>query len=77
MQLYESVQHGCHEARQLSYVTNPTNRFLEWLRLPGDALFVLGGVLPLLWLCWLGVRHLGQGSTEKAGTLFTEDDPAL
>ncbi len=73
LQLYESVQHGYYEARQASYLTNPTNRFLEWLRLPGDALFILGGVLPLLWLCWLGVRHRGQGSTAQEGTLFTEE----
>ena len=30
---------------------------LEWLRLPGDALFILGGVLPVLYLAWLGVRR--------------------
>lgn len=39
LQLYESVNHGYYEARELSFLTNPTNRFLEWLRLPGD--FVL------------------------------------
>ncbi len=26
---------------------------LEWLRLPGDAVLILGGVLPLIYLCWL------------------------
>lgn len=76
LQLYESVQHGYYEARQLSYLTNSANRFLEWLRLPGDAVFILGGVLPLLWLCWLGVRHRGQGPGEAASTLFIEEDPA-
>lgn len=73
LQLYESVQHGYYEARQLSYLTNSSNRLLEWLRLPGDVLFILGGVLPLLWLCWLGVRHRGQGPGEEASTLFIEE----
>ena len=27
------------------------------MRLPGDVVFIVGGVLPLLYLCYLGVRH--------------------
>src|SRR6476660_3113476 len=57
LQLYESVNHGYFEARTLRYVTNDANTFLEWLRLPGDVLFIAGGVLPLLYICWLGIRH--------------------
>jgi nitric oxide reductase subunit B len=57
LQLYESIEHGYYEARALSFLTNPTSRFLEWLRLPGDVLFIGGGVLPLLWICWCGVRY--------------------
>ena len=57
LQLYESVNTGYFEARSLEYVTNPTNALIEWLRLPGDVVFILGGVLPLLYLCYVGVRH--------------------
>ncbi|WP_375771659.1 cbb3-type cytochrome c oxidase subunit I [Archangium gephyra] len=57
LQLYESVSHGYHEARQLDFLTSERVELLEWMRLPGDALFILGGVLPLLLLCWRGVRH--------------------
>jgi nitric oxide reductase subunit B len=57
LQLYESVSHGYFEARSLKFLTNDANAFLEWLRLPGDVLFIAGGVLPLLYLCWLGIRH--------------------
>ncbi len=74
LQLYESVNHGYYEARTLAFLTNPTNQMLEWLRLPGDALFIIGGVLPLLWLCFLGVRYRGRGAVApdaQAGTLFT------
>jgi hypothetical protein len=42
------------------FARNPHNALIEWLRLPGDALFIIGGVLPLLYLCWLGVRHMPQ-----------------
>ncbi len=75
LQLFESVNHGYYEARELSFLTNPTNRFLEWLRLPGDVVFIVFGVVPLLWLCWLGVRYRRPGAplaTPFAGTLFTE-----
>lgn len=57
LQLHEAVSRGYHEARQLDFLTSERVELLEWMRLPGDALFILGGVLPLLLLCWRGVRH--------------------
>jgi nitric oxide reductase subunit B len=58
LQLYKSVSSGYHEARTLEYVTNPRNAVFEWLRLPGDVILIVGGVLPFLWICFLGVRHV-------------------
>ncbi len=74
LQLYESVNHGYFEARSLKYLSDPTNAFIEWLRFPGDAVFILGGVLPLLYLCWLAVRHMVVKITleEPKSLLFTE-----
>jgi nitric oxide reductase subunit B len=79
LQLYESVSHGYWEARSLQYLTNPTNALIEWLRLPGDILFIVGGVLPLLWLSWLGVRYrVGRITVEEPhDVLFAEtSEPA-
>ncbi len=42
LQLQESVRHGYFEARELAFLTSPTVRALEWLRLPGDAVFIVG-----------------------------------
>src|SRR5829696_290580 len=56
-QLYESVNVGYFDARSLDYLSTNTNTVIEWLRLPGDLYFILVGVLPLLYLCYLGVRH--------------------
>ena len=56
LQLYESVNHGYFEARSLKFIGNPVNAFIEWLRFPGDVVFIVGGVLPILYLCWLAVR---------------------
>jgi nitric oxide reductase subunit B len=57
LQLYHSVSTGYFDARSLSFLTNQTNKFLEWLRLPGDAIFIVGGVLPVVYLTSLGVRR--------------------
>jgi nitric oxide reductase subunit B len=74
LQLYHSVSKGYYDARTLQFLTSPTNALIEWLRLPGDALFIVGGVLPVLYLAWLGVRHQSSGVTleEPRDVLFTE-----
>jgi len=74
LQLYHSVSSGYYDARTLKFVSSPANRVIEWLRLPGDALFIVGGVLPLVYLCWLGVRHMRPRAVleETGEVLFTE-----
>src|SRR5215207_5455719 len=74
LQLYQSVSVGYYEARTLEFLTNETNALLEWMRLPGDVVFIVGGVLPLLYLCYLGVRHTIPRITieEPEDILFTE-----
>jgi nitric oxide reductase subunit B len=74
LQLYHSVSVGYFDARSLKFISNQTNSMLEWLRFPGDALFIVGGSLPLLYLCWLGVRRLKvqPAREEPDGVLFTE-----
>jgi nitric oxide reductase subunit B len=73
LQLYHSVNVGYFDARSLKFLSSHTNALLEWLRLPGDALFILGGCLPILYLAWLGVRSTKTPITgeEPGGTLFT------
>jgi nitric oxide reductase subunit B len=72
LQLYESVNKGYYQARTLEFLTNDTNALIEWMRLPGDILFIAGGVLPVLYLCWLGIRHTVPRVTLEEETLFTE-----
>jgi nitric oxide reductase subunit B len=47
---------------------------LEWIRFPGDVLFIVGGVLPVLYLSWLAVRHMAPRLTldQPDEILFTE-----
>src|SRR5512144_517052 len=79
LQLYHSVDVGYYDARTLNFLTNEANRLIEWLRLPGDVLFIVGGVLPLLWLAVQGVLHRGprpEARGEEDLQLFTEVSPS-
>ena len=73
-QLYKSVNDGYWEARDLHFLTEDTNALLEWLRLPGDIVFILGGALPVLYMTWIGIRHTVKRVTleEPEDILFTE-----
>ncbi len=76
LQLYHSVSVGYWDARTLSYLGNSTNTLVEWLRLPGDALFIAGGVLPVLYLAWRGVsghKAAAPEIDEQEVALFTEE----
>ncbi|BAK37537.1 hypothetical protein MLP_45230 [Microlunatus phosphovorus NM-1] len=75
LQLWHSVNEGYYEARTLGYISQPGNAVLEWLRLPGDVLFLVGGILPFIWICWLGVRYAIPATTHtlEPETLFVEE----
>ncbi|MDO5739362.1 MAG: cbb3-type cytochrome c oxidase subunit I, partial [Ornithinimicrobium sp.] len=63
VQLWASVNDGYFEARSLNYISQPGNALLEWMRMPGDVLLIVGGVLPFLWITWLGVRYAIPATT--------------
>ncbi|WP_460796581.1 nitric-oxide reductase large subunit [Nocardioides pacificus] len=77
LQLWHSVNEGYYEARALGYITEPGNAVLEWMRMPGDVIFILGGILPFLWITWLGVRHGIKATTTELPpeTLYVEEHP--
>nr|MBP7868832.1 cbb3-type cytochrome c oxidase subunit I [Bacillota bacterium] len=49
-QLIDSFRNGYWHARQPEFFAQPVMRVIEWLRLPGDALFIVGGILPVVYL---------------------------
>lgn len=84
MQLYKSVSDGYFEARQLDFLTSDTSALIEWLRLPGDVVFIAFGAVPILWITFLGVKHAvrrrvgGDGEDGVDSELFTVvSGPAL
>jgi nitric oxide reductase subunit B len=73
LQLYKSVDDGYFEARELEFLTNDTNRLIEWLRLPGDIVFIAGGAVPALYIAYLGIRYTVKHVTyEEPDLLFTD-----
>jgi nitric oxide reductase subunit B len=77
LQLYKVLDAGYADARSLGYLQGHANAVLEWLRLPGDVVFIAGGVLPVLWMTWQGVRYrnsgaLADGSGATAGATGAE-----
>ena len=78
-QLYKSVGEGYWEARDLKFLTEDTNNLIEWLRLPGDVVFIVGGAIPVLYIAYIGIRHTVKRVTleEPEDILFTEiSEPA-
>jgi nitric oxide reductase subunit B len=74
LQLYHSVNSGYFDARSLKFLTNRENTLLEWMRFPGDVLLIVGGIVPILYLSWLAVRHMAPRATldQPDESLFTE-----
>jgi nitric oxide reductase subunit B len=57
LQVWDVTQHGYWHARSLAFTGAPRARLIEWLRLPGDAVFILFGAAPLVVAtgqAWLG-----------------------
>jgi nitric oxide reductase subunit B len=75
LQLWASVGEGYYEARTLASITQPGNLALEWIRMPGDIVFLVGGVLPFVYIAWLGVRHGIRATVTRMEpeTLFVEE----
>ena len=59
LQVWDVVQHGYWHARSLDYIGSARSHMFEWLRLPGDLVFILFGAVPLVIATikgYLGVR---------------------
>jgi nitric oxide reductase subunit B len=74
LQLYHSISVSYYDARTLNYIGSRANSVLEWLRMPGDIVFILGGTLPILYLAFLAIRYMRTSSAleEPRDILFTD-----
>lgn len=59
LQVWDVLQHGYWHARSLDYIGSERAHLMEWLRLPGDIVFIVFGAIPLVIATiksYLGVR---------------------
>jgi nitric oxide reductase subunit B len=64
LQLNDVLTNGYWHARSLAYTGQDTARLLEWLRTPGDVVFIVFGAAPALiavTLCYCNVRKARAG----------------
>jgi nitric oxide reductase subunit B len=79
LQLNDSVAFGYWHAREMAFFEQPVVRVIEWLRMPGDLLFIVGGIFPVVYLAirMFKVRNRYQALTsEELGDGFTEPAPS-
>jgi len=63
LQFLDVVDHGYWHARSPAYSDQPAIMMLEWLRLPADALFIVGGAAPLVIASVLTYIHGRKSAT--------------
>jgi nitric oxide reductase subunit B len=52
LQMYDAVKYGYWHAREPEFYEQTVVRLFEWLRMPGDVLFIVGGILPVVYIAW-------------------------
>jgi len=67
LQVWDVTQHGYWQARSLDYIGSERSHLIEWLRLPGDLVFILFGAVPLVIALIKG--YLGVRATERDAAL--------
>ncbi|MDM7917322.1 MAG: cbb3-type cytochrome c oxidase subunit I [Candidatus Eisenbacteria bacterium] len=70
MQVYDAVVNGYWHARDPLFFARPTVRVFEWLRLPGDLLFIAGGIVPVVYLALRMFANRGGPGTVRAEDLM-------
>ncbi len=66
LQVWDVIQHGYWHARSLEYTATDAARFIEWLRMPGDLVFIIFGALPLAVAAikgYIGIHNAGNTSS--------------
>jgi nitric oxide reductase subunit B len=68
LQLVDVLNHGYWHARGPEFLNERIVRYVEWARLPADAVFILAGVFPallaVLWTC----KAMRQAATDSLST---------
>jgi len=66
LQLWDVLQHGYWHARSTAYTATPLARFVEWMRIWGDLVFIVLGALPLAIALLASYRDRWRGQESGA-----------
>jgi nitric oxide reductase subunit B len=78
LQLHDSFENGYWHARAPEFFMRPEVRLLEWLRIPGDLLFIVGGIFPIVYLAvrmWRDRTRYGNVAVGAPTDEFTQPMP--
>lgn len=70
LQLLDVLENGYWHARSVAYLGQPHVQWIEWMRLPGDVVFIVVGVLPLVYV--LVASYFSLGQARPAGQLHQQ-----
>jgi nitric oxide reductase subunit B len=63
LQVWDVLQNGYWHARSPEYLSGQLPRLVEWLRMPGDMVFIFVGVLPIVLALLVSYREMWRGQT--------------
>ena len=69
LQVWDVLQHGYWHARSLDYISSERSHLIEWLRLPGDLVFIVFGAMPLVIATLKSYMALGAQPDGKESAL--------
>jgi nitric oxide reductase subunit B len=67
LQVRDVLENGYWHTRSLTYLSGALPRLLEWLRLPGDLVFIFLGALPILLGRWARLLKPVVGAAASRG----------
>ena len=71
LQLWDVIENGYWHGRSPAFLDQPIMGYLEWARLPADAIFIVLGVVPLVLATgrtWLAARRQRRAMGQAAGS---------
>ncbi|ADC61875.1 nitric-oxide reductase subunit B [Allochromatium vinosum DSM 180] len=77
LQLRDVLENGYWHARSLNYTATSLARYVEWLRIWGDSVFILFGVLPLVIGLLAAYRDLWRRRVTLTGSTGPAVSPSL
>ncbi len=75
LQFADSFQNGFHAARDFAFYQQPIVHFLMWLRALPDTIFIVPGILPLVYMTFTGLFHL-RPVARPSGQAVVVEQPA-